>query len=66
MEVRVDTPAADSERTMDKLEAILNWRDQANALVDGVASEDETWAERMEMDYRTDDLASMSAWIYSV
>jgi hypothetical protein len=26
--------------------------------------EDETWAERMEMDYRTDDLASMSAWIY--
>jgi hypothetical protein len=38
MEVRVDTPAADSERTMGKLEAILNWRDQANALVDGGAS----------------------------
>jgi hypothetical protein len=38
MEVKVDTLAADSERTMGKLEAILNWRNQANALVDGVAS----------------------------
>jgi hypothetical protein len=28
MEVRVDTPAADSGRTMGKLEAILNWRNQ--------------------------------------
>jgi hypothetical protein len=28
------------------------------------AEEDETWTERMEMDYFTDDLESMSKWIF--